>query len=169
MSENNDGGVTLIIIIMFFIILCCGGVGYYYYKKDNKIFEKIISSITTPSSPTPTPTPSSPAPEPSPSSPSPSPSPRPLCEIMPEESNKCPSSPYKYCSTDTIEKIYVVDGCPASKRLLGKLMQEEKITGEDDPKVVKCCKRPDLCPGIRKYPSVSCKADPLLIYEGYCP
>lgn len=96
--------------------------------------------------------------------------------VLPEESPTVPGGgcplngpPYTYCSTDTIDKIYIVESCPASKRLVTKLINEGKLTGEDDPKIVRCCKKPDLCPGIRKYPSVTCKADPLLIYEGYCP
>lgn len=94
--------------------------------------------------------------------------------VLPEESpttpgGGCPAGPYTYCSTDTIEKVYTVETCPASKRLVAKLIREGKLTGEDDPKIVKCCKKPDLCPGIRKYPTISCTADPLLYYEGYCP
>lgn len=82
----------------------------------------------------------------------------------------CPlNGPYTYCSTDTIEKVYIVESCPASTRLVTKLINEGKLTGRDDPKIVRCCKNPDLCPVIRKYPSVTCKATPLDIYEGYCP
>lgn len=95
--------------------------------------------------------------------------------VLPEESptvpgGGCPAGgPYSYCSTDTIEKVYTVGTCSASKRLVDKLIREGKLTGENDPKIVKCCKNPDLCPGIRKFPTVSCTADPLLYYEGYCP
>ena len=90
----------------------------------------------------------------------------------PEESPRgnCPSAPYNYCSMDNIEKVYIVSGCTPSANLIRKLTTEGKITGEDDPKVVKCCKNPDVCAaaGIKSYPSVICSNAPTTVYQGYC-
>lgn len=93
-------------------------------------------------------------------------------EVIPEptvSTNTCPSNPYTYCSTDTIDKVYITENCSASMRLVNKLINENKLTGLQDPKIIRCCKNPNLCPGIRTFPSVTCKLDPLSIYEGYCP
>lgn len=83
----------------------------------------------------------------------------------------CPSNPYTYCSSDNISKVYIVSGCAPSANLIKKLTAEGKITGEDDPKVIKCCKNPELCTaaGIRSYPSIICANAPTSVYEGYCP
>lgn len=82
----------------------------------------------------------------------------------------CPSSPYTYCSSDTINKIYIVDGCGPSNNLVEKLVREGKISGRNDPKVVNCSKNIDVCTaaGIRSYPSVKCDNAPSNIYEGFC-
>ena len=82
----------------------------------------------------------------------------------------CPSSPYMYCSSDTIKKIYISSGCSPSSSLIRKLVAEGKITGENDPKVVNCSNNPDLCTAasIRSYPSVICESAPNSVYEGYC-
>ena len=90
---------------------------------------------------------------------------------IPVGGSNCPASPYSYCSSDTIKNIYIVSGCAPSANLIRKLVAEGKITGEDDPKVIKCCKNPELCTAasIQSYPSVICESAPKTVYEGYCP
>lgn len=82
----------------------------------------------------------------------------------------CPSVPYTYCSTDTIDKVYIVSGCGPSSQLITKLTNEGKISGENDPKVINCSQNQDVCTaaGIRSYPSVICENTPSDIYQGYC-
>lgn len=91
--------------------------------------------------------------------------------IAPAGRGGCPATPYTYCSSDTIQKVYISSGCTPSAEIIRKLVQEGKISGESDPKVVNCSKNPELCTaaGIRSYPSVICESTPTNIYEGYCP
>lgn len=88
----------------------------------------------------------------------------------PPPTGGCPSSPYTYCSADTIEKVYYVNGCGPSTSLINKLIKENKITGMDDPKLINCSENKDVCTaaGIRSYPSVICSNAPTNVYEGYC-
>ncbi len=88
----------------------------------------------------------------------------------PTPKTTCPYSPYTYCSTDSIKNVYVISGCGPSTNLLTKLTREGKISGVNDPKVIYCCKNPDVCTeaGIRSYPSVICENTPSDIYQGYC-
>lgn len=88
----------------------------------------------------------------------------------PPPAGGCPSSPYTYCSTDTIKNVYYVNGCGPSTSLINKLISEKKITGLDDPKLINCSENKDLCTaaGIRSYPSVICSNTPKSVYEGYC-
>jgi hypothetical protein len=89
----------------------------------------------------------------------------------PPSAGGCPATPYTYCSTDTIQNVYISSGCTPSSQLVRKLISEGKLTGEDDPKIINCSENPDLCTaaGIRSYPSVICGNAPTSVYEGYCP
>ena len=82
----------------------------------------------------------------------------------------CPSLPYTYCSRDTIKNVYIVSGCGPSSRIIDKLTNEGKITGENDPKVINCSQNQVLCTaaGITSYPAVICENSPSDIYQGYC-
>lgn len=91
-------------------------------------------------------------------------------EPAPTPAEGCPSVPYTYCSTDTIDKVYIVSGCGPSSQLITKLTNEGKISGENDPKVINCSQNQDVCTaaGIRSYPSIICENTPSDIYQGYC-
>lgn len=99
----------------------------------------------------------------------PAPTPRLAVEPSPPAEG-CPSVPYTYCSTDTIDKVYIVSGCGPSSQLITKLTNEGKISGENDPKVINCSENQDVCTaaGIRSYPSIICENTPSDIYQGYC-
>jgi len=91
-------------------------------------------------------------------------------EVAAPPAGGCPSTPYTYCSTDRIKKVYIISGCGPSSQLVNKLVREGKISGEDDVKVVNCSINRDVCTaaGIRSYPSVICENTPTNIYQGYC-
>lgn len=78
---------------------------------------------------------------------------------------------HQYCTSNgqNITKVYVTMGCPASTNLLKKLVDEGKLSGYDDDRIIKCCETPDVCrtAGITGYPTIDC-GDGTGI-QGFCP
>ena len=87
----------------------------------------------------------------------------------PTAGNGCPTYPYNYCETASIEKVYVTSSCKASDDLIKKLISEKKLYNTDDARIVKCCKNPEVCnaAGVRGYPTVVCSGN--INITGFCP
>lgn len=82
---------------------------------------------------------------------------------------RCPLKPYPYCPKDKIDNVYIVKSCGPSSKILRKLIDEGKLTGYDDPKIIDCGANPGVCAaaGIRSYPTVACNGKTVM-YEGFC-
>lgn len=86
----------------------------------------------------------------------------------------CPQRPYQYCSGigngGEIKKVYVSMGCPASLNLLKKLIDEGKLSGYDDEKIVKCCQQDNVAEckakGVAGFPTVECENNQGI--QGFC-
>lgn len=87
------------------------------------------------------------------------------------ENTACPLRSYGYCDEygSTIEQVYITSSCGASTNLVNKLISEGKLSGFDDPKIIKCCQNPEVCiaANITKYPTVICSNDTHI--RGFCP
>lgn len=99
--------------------------------------------------------------------------------LPPPTTVACPQNPYPYCSAENGEfsNVYITLNCHASTQLVQSFIQKEKLTGFDDPKIVKCCKTPDICraAGITKFPTVQCNSGGTASspvgtrIQGFCP
>jgi len=99
-----------------------------------------------------------------------SPSPTPVTA-----SGACPQNPYPYCDAEDGEfsNVYITLNCHASTQLIQSFIAKGKLTGTDDPKIVKCCKTPDICraAGVTAFPTVQCGTSPTIgtKIQGFCP
>jgi hypothetical protein len=99
--------------------------------------------------------------------------------LPPPVSGACPQNPYPYCDTESGEfsNVYITLNCHASTQLVQSFIQKGKLTGFDDPKIVKCCKTPDICraAGVTKFPTVQCNSGGTASspigrkIQGFCP
>lgn len=82
---------------------------------------------------------------------------------------RCPLKPYPYCPKEKIDNVYIVKSCGPSSKILRKLIDEGKLTGYDDPKIIDCGANPSVCAaaGVRSYPTVACNGKTTM-YEGFC-
>jgi hypothetical protein len=92
--------------------------------------------------------------------------------LPPPTSGACPQNPYPYCDIEgDISKVYITLNCHASTELVKKLITEGKLSGHDDPKIIKCCKDPGTCraAGISAFPTVICSGYSGRTIQGFCP
>jgi hypothetical protein len=97
----------------------------------------------------------------------------------PTTSGGCPQNPYPYCDAENNEfsNVYITLNCHASTQLVKSFIEKGKLTGFDDPKIVKCCKNPEICraAGVTKFPTVQCNdggtvSSPIgRKIQGFCP
>jgi hypothetical protein len=99
--------------------------------------------------------------------------------LPPPVSGGCPSNPYPYCSAEDGEfsNVYITLNCHSSTQLVQSFIDKGKLTGFDDPKIVKCCKTPEICraAGVTAFPTVQCNSGGTVSspigtkIQGYCP
>lgn len=97
----------------------------------------------------------------------------------PPVSGSCPQNPYPYCSAEDNEfsNVYITLNCHASTQLVNSFIEKGKLTGIDDPRIVKCCQTPEICraAGVSKFPTVQCNSggtasSPIgTRIQGFCP